>query len=255
METNTSFSSLSIKEWDQNEVSIEVTVHADAQSEDQAQEMFERAEVRLMGDQYRVLVESKKASKWSTETTENLSIQIVIFAPQNAKLEIDHDFGSAAIGNFTNQAKIKVSFGSLEIENLTHPQSQVKSENGECLVKNVLGGQLNVAFGNLEIMQLTGSVTLKGSYSHLKIHSITQSAEVIEVRNEFGSVDLTLAFGTSYRIEARSEFGAIELPNEASITRSVKEFTSHMIEAIIGENPKGEIIVDSSFGELSIDID
>ncbi|WP_306642041.1 DUF4097 family beta strand repeat-containing protein [Sanyastnella coralliicola] len=252
IETETAFSTLEIEEWDENTVQVHVEVRIEARNEEQAEDMFDEIDVDIKGDKYRVMVETDMSGNWNNKNNE-VEIKIFIKAPDKSKLHVDHSFGTAKIGSFRGDAEVKVAFGSMEVDALTGNEVEIRSEYGEAIINKAHGGEFIVEFGSMEIQEVHGSAEIHNSYSSLEIHNITSAAETIEIDNEFGSVSISVDQGTGYRIEADCEFGDIDLPKDANIHRSVKEITSKEVECTIGSNPKGEIIVNTSFGDVTID--
>ena len=255
LETRSSFGSIDIMPWDKNEVQVDIEIIVEARSESAAEDIFEDIEVVLDGDLYRVKVSTERNGNWSSKNGNKVEINIHIKAPENAELNVDHDFGSSRIGAFGNKAEIQNAFGELEIEQLRHDDCHVTSEYGNARIRHFNGGELDVQFGSLRVDRLTGNTEINSSYSDTEINGIEASVESLEVDNEFGSVDVNLHPEASFAIVGEASFGDVELPREAVNIKKDKDMMSYDIRGDVGSGKKGELIIHSSFGDVDVDVD
>ncbi|MDG1262053.1 MAG: DUF4097 family beta strand repeat-containing protein [Flavobacteriales bacterium] len=251
-ESNTSFGEVTIESWDNNEISIEVEVVVEAKNEKDANEVFDRIEIKMHGSKERVMIETEM-SGGNYNHDGSFEINIIIKAPENTRLNVDHAFGNLDIGTFRNKAKIHSSYGELNIDDMSHKDLDIHMSFGEADINRVGGGEFSVEFGAMEIGHLHDDAELNCSYSSLEVLVDSDACKNLEVDNEFGDVEIEIHEDLSFRVEGEASFGDIDLPSNTKNHKVEKDFSSYSVEATIGQNPQGELVIDSSFGSVTVD--
>ncbi len=250
LKTETSFGKVTLESWDNNEVQIDVEVTVDAKNENEAEKVFDKIELIMHGSKERVSLETKISGNHNNNEFE---INIRIKAPENTILDLTHGFGNLKIGTFRNKAEINASYGELEIENLSNADLEINMSFGEASIDDIGGGKLDVEFGAMEINHLHHSSKINCSYSSFEVKVEGVKCTDLEIDNEFGSVDVEIPENMAYRVEGKASFGDIELPKNIRNENIEKDFASYSVEAIIGQNPEGELVIDSSFGNVTVE--
>jgi hypothetical protein len=250
LSTETSFGEVIIESWDNNEISIDVEVSVEAKSESEAQKVFERIELKMYGSKERVSIKTEMSGN---NNNNQFEINIRIKAPENAVLFLAHAFGNLKIGTFRNKAEIDASYGELEIEDLSNKELEIEMSFGEAIIHNVGGGLFQVEFGAMKINHLHYNSEIKSSYGSVEVNIEGTNCHDLDIDNEFCEIDIEIPENMSYRVEGKASFGDIELPKNTNNEKIEKDFASFSIEATIGQNPEGELLIDSSFGDVTVD--
>lgn len=253
LETETSFGTLNILPWENNEVEISVSVIVDAKSEQEAQEVFERIEVEMRGTRDQVAIKTEIGNGSWRNQSGKFEINITIHAPEKMWSEINHSYGDLKIGIFEGKPSIDLSYGSLMVESFPNPETDVKISYSSGKINDANGGHYDVQFGSLSIFKINGDADIHAGYSSMDIKNVTPNCHELSINSEFGSAEISLDPKCSFRVEANASFGSIELPNQTKITSSKSDFNSNQKEGIIGTG-NGELSVSCSFGDVSIDI-
>lgn len=249
---NTSFADVVLTPSEDNMVTIDIEVRLQARNKEAAEKKFDKLSIKMDGSPRRVDVAAELQGNWNSPKDE-LEIIVNITAPVNSILTSETEFGSFTSGLFGNKSSVRAEFGKLDCEGFTHSEVDIVSTYSSGRIRRFHGGKINVEFGSLTIEQLNGSTDISNSYGSIEIRGITSQTESIAVDNEFGSVSLELESDASFRIEGESSFGKIELPMNARVERLEKDITATEVEAVLGEEPSGEITIDTSFGDVTID--
>jgi hypothetical protein len=253
LETSTSFGTLKIIPWENNEVEISVSVIVDAKSEKDAQEIFERIEVEMRGTRDQVAIETEIGNGSWRNQSGNFEINITIHAPEKMKSKINHSYGDLNFGAFEGKANIDVSYGSLTAENFINPENDVKISYSSGKILNTKGGAYDVQFGSLTFDKINGDATIHAGYSSLDVKNVTPNCHELSISSEFGGAEISLDPKCSFKVEANSSFGSIELPQQMKITSSKSDFNSANKEGTIGTG-QGELSISCSFGDVNVDI-
>ena len=76
----------------------------------------------------------------------------------------------------------------------------------------------------------------------------------MNIDNQFGEIDLGFAKDAGFELDADLSFGDIDYPNSGTVKKSKDGHTSNSYEGHIGSSGGGTVNIDSSYGDISIDI-
>lgn len=246
-----SFSELNVQSVPGNTVTIEVRVEVDAASAEKAQKLLDRLKVTMKGSRNEVSVTTDTGSEWNNKG-ENFKIIVTVKAPAGNQLDVDHQFGSATIGDFSGTAKLNSGFGSMTVGKLTGNDNTVKSSYGKTQINTAASGNYQSEFGELRIAALNGNAQLRCSFGNLNVDLVNATVTTLHVNNEFGETQLTLAANASFLVEAQSGFGDVDLPRDARIISDKEALTSRSIDAEIGQQSQNRLTITNSFGEVNV---
>lgn len=246
-----SFSELHVESVSGSTATLEVRVEVDATSPDKAEKLLDRLKVTMKGSRGEVSLTTDTGSEWNNKN-ENFKIIVTVRAPAGNRLDVDHQFGSATVGDFSGTAKLHSGFGNMSIGKLSGSGNEVKSSYGKTTVRSAGQGVYRSEFGELSIENLIGNAELKNAFGNLKVEQIATSVSNLDVNNEFGEMTLTLAPSASFKVRAESGFGDVDLPGDARVTSDKEAFTSRSTDAEIGQQTGNQLTINNSFGEVKI---
>jgi hypothetical protein len=183
-----------VSTWDQNIVTIDVTITAVNKSETKAQEMLDKVSIQQSGNTngshtilYKTIIRSNNIK---LNTIENIQIDYVIHIPKTLELEVKNKFGDVYLADHAGKLNLNVSYGTIKTESLTN--------------ENIL---VRVAFGGAYLSGLRRG-TVESSYSGLYIGK----ADEIHVVNKFGNTEI----GNVKNLTIEQKYGSLEI---ASVER------------------------------------
>lgn len=253
LETITSFGTLTIIPWENNEVEISVSVVVDAKSEKDAQEIFDQIVVEMRGSRDQVAIETEIGNGSWRNQSGKFDINITVHVPEKTKSKINHSYGDLNFGALEGSTNIDINYGSMTAENLINSACDVKLSYSSGNLKETAGGTFNVQFSSMSIGKLKGNAQLTAGYSSVDIKSVSQSCRELGVISEFGSTDISLDPTCSFRVDASASFGNVNLPQQMKVTVSKSDYNSTYKEGTIGSGT-GELSIISNFGEVNVDI-
>jgi hypothetical protein len=252
VELETSFGSVVIENWDKSEVAIFVEITVDASSEKKAEDLFDKIEVIMSGSSSRVSLETD-INAGNNDC--DFSIDIKIQMPSRGSLEVEHAFGDLNLDVINGKSDIKVSYGNLDANKLSHQDNDIKVEFGDGEINFSGGGDITCEFGSFEIDILAGDADVDCGYGGIEIEHVTSSCKNLDINSEFSEVDITLDENANYSIEAHASFGSVDIGSKANVTSRDSGIGSESIEAKLGSGSGGKIDIQCSFGDVNIDTD
>ena len=176
-----------INTWDKNEITVDVTVTAKARSESDAQEILDRVNIVLSDEDagHRVVCKTVLEHEVNNITHGQMQIDYMINAPKKNALDITNKFGDVYVGDCSGKIRINVSYGALDMQNITGSDDRIKVAFGSAMISSIDHGIFDISYSNLSI----------------------DRAGDIEVTNKFGKTDVTSV--KNLRLEQK--YGNVEL--------------------------------------------
>ena len=254
MDLETSFGDITITTWDQNTIDIHVEVKVEAKSEEKANKLFDKIDVKIIEQSNHIKLKTNVNNMDSGDN--EWSIDVVIKMPRTGNLDADHSFGSLEINELSGKCDVDLSYGEFKADVLSNNNNNIKVAFGDGEIGQAGGGEMKVEFGNFDIDRVMGNSEISCSYGDLDVDFVSKKCSELVIHNDFGSVDITLEAGSNYDVKANASFGDVDLPSSAKIISEDEDFTSISLKARIGDgaNP-GELEINCSFGDAEIDID
>lgn len=124
LDIDNKFGKVEIKTWDKNRVSIEVTVIVRADSEKEAEEVFDRISIHFSdGKDYvkaETEIKSKKSSSWfgwgGSYNSNDYAINYDVYMPASADLDLSNHHGESIIAKLKGDASIDIAHGEISAE-------------------------------------------------------------------------------------------------------------------------------------------
>lgn len=249
------YGNIKIENWEENRISIEAIIIAEAKNAKEAAEKFDIVEIHMSKKNNVVLVETH----YKKGQLNNLKVDYNIKMPRYLSTMLNCKFGSAYINELTRLSDISVSYGNLEIKNLRFVNSKPLSKvtlaysNGTIGEANYLN--LEVKYGNLELKKST-ALQLTSRFSNIEIgemHTLVldskyDNIELTQLHNLFieskftnveiglveNKIDATLGYGNFEVDHMNRDFESISIINKyASIEIGLDGDASYSLDAEI----------------------
>jgi hypothetical protein len=152
---------------------------------------------------------------------------------------------SKALAIISKYSKVYITNGSSVV-------SESKYDTYE--VEKLANFVTNAAYGHFKISSLSGKLQVETKYTDVIVDHITSGFEGIKVNNSYGSYQLGIDPGASYRINGYSKYCNIVYPeNNARVSR-INENNEMKINGVVGSNqsPAAEVSVTSHYGNIRL---
>jgi hypothetical protein len=152
---------------------------------------------------------------------------------------------------FLSVESIYSSFSTDKTENL-----EIENEGGSIHIGEVGQIELSSKFSEFRIDKLTGHLLGETEYGSLNVRGISAEFSEIVIENSFGSVDLNFDDAASFNLKASMEFCNLIYPkNKADFSERIIETAEQYYKGTMGGKAgKSNVIIDSSFGNVSINL-
>ena len=258
------FGELKISTWDKNEVKVDVTMTAKANTDERAQEILNGIRIEdgknSSGVFFKTHIENqdKKYSKEDKEKyrNEGFSIDYTVYMPSRNPLSAKNEFGKTIIPDYSGEIEIESKFGSLTTGDLTNVK-KVRVEFGEATIKSINNGKLNIHFSGKSIVsKLNGSVDVTLEHSGGVKLVLENSVKEITIKNNFSHLYLDVNKNFSANFDINTNFGEFSNKTDFAISRQGKD-DSHgprFRHQYAGKSGTGTtaVRIRSEFGQVTV---
>jgi hypothetical protein len=142
------FGDVHCQNWNENVISIEVTITVEASSEDKANKVFNKIDVLMKGSKDKV--EAITELDGSFDNVE-FSIDYDIMMPSSINLDLINKFGEIYIDEVDGTAKIGLSYGDMEVTAFNSPDVTLDIKFSDAEVDFIKAGKVDVQYSDVEI--------------------------------------------------------------------------------------------------------
>lgn len=256
------FGKMEIKTWDKNEIKVDIKIVVSTQEEDFANHLLEAIQIKdeKTTDEisFRTQIGDEKKG-WSSNQSSKMNIDYTVYLPAKAKLDATNSFGPMEFGDYSGEANITSSHGTLTAGHLSNLKS-LKVNFGKAKIAKLGNTEVNFSHTRIDIEEVTGD--LKGTINFCNSIDlpINSSVKNIDLKNSHTSLYLLLPKGNgiSYDIATTNATatgkGDIVLEEEnptASGQRIAFRPNRHYVGKI-GNGAGMNINIKSSFGSVRL---
>ena len=197
------FGSITIMGAGANEFNVDATIIGHAPTEEEAQELAEKTQIRLesVGNALRV-----RADTPTTGNNRGVSVSYTITAPKRVSVKCDSDYGSLKIVGVEGTVAGKSSNGSIHVENIQGPVN-LRTSYGSITCRNVTGQmtELESSNGSITLSELKGSAKVETSYGSITCEGFSDG----DYHLKSGNGRVALVNGSVGECDASSSYGAV----------------------------------------------
>ncbi len=246
LKINSEFTDIKAFNWDKDEISVEVTVTVDANSQEKAEDKFNRIRVNIKGNSSEVFISTELESDFfGRNNNNNIDIEVLIYYPEHIKLDLENEFGNSIFENISGSVNVEVSYGDFRAKNLSSSDLDLEVEFGKIEVNRFQSGKVDVAYGGFTA-QVAAAIQLKSEFSsnqieivnHLELNSaydklLFGEIDIAFIESEFSSLrvdnlkkylELNTSYGSFNLKDIDADFELIKIESEFT---GVDLFFSH----------------------------
>lgn len=139
------------KNWDKNEVAIEVTITVEASSEDKANKYFDKIGIDITGNPTLVRAETSIESGAFSKGNTELSIDYMIQLPKSMSIDIDNKFGDIYIEEVDGEARIDLGYGAIKAKKLNNNNNSLEIKFSEGNIGFVYKAEMELKYSELTL--------------------------------------------------------------------------------------------------------
>jgi hypothetical protein len=191
------FGKMEIKTWDKNEIKVEVKIVVSTQEEDFANSLLDAIQIKdeKTTDEINFKTQIGDEKKgWSSNQSSKMNIDYTVYLPTKAKLNATNSFGPMELGDYSGEANIISSHGTLTAGHLSNLKS-LKVNFGKAKIAKLGNTEVNFSHTRIDIDEVTGD--LKGTINFCNSIDLPINSNVknIELKNSHTSLYLLLPKG------------------------------------------------------------
>lgn len=230
------FGDVKVSFWDKNEVKVDVSIIANAVSEERAANYISTVDVvgkKVDGGVSIKTIIDREDCNYNSNVGKNgekntLRVDYQVFVPRNNPLRIKNSFGNTHLPNCNSFVTIDQNYGTLFAENIKNAQADVDVSFGKAILKEMDGGKLKV------------------SYSTLTADRIDN----VMLNNSFGKVDIK-ELG---KIDAKISYSSGMIQNLKESSKFKLEFSSGLKFGNVSKGVR-ELDINASYSPISLTLD
>ncbi len=257
------FGELKINTWDKNEVKVEISMSAKANSEEVAQELLDRISIEDGKNGSEVYFTTKigdKKQKWPQGEKYNntrFNIDYVVYLPSKLSLVAKNEFGKMSIPDYSGELSVVQKFGTLTAGKLSNVKRVSIEFSAGSSIESISNGQLDIHFSRTQVNKLEGNVQVTVEHSGGVKLGIDNSLKNLNIKNSFTQLYLDASNNLSASFDIRTSFSEVDNKSGFSIKeegddddrRGPKFDHDYSGKAGAGNIP---IKIKSEFGEVTI---
>lgn len=254
------FGKMEIKHWDKNEVKVEVKILVSTQEEAYANTLIDMIQIveKTGTDTISFKTQLGDENKgWSTNQSNKMSIDYIVYLPANAKLKAHNSFGHMEIGNHTGEADLQSSHGSLSAGNLSNTKS-LKVNFSKAKIGKLGTTEADFRHSSIDIEELTGDIKATVTFCNSLDIPVNSSVKNININTNHTSIYLLLPknIGGDYDIATTHATatgkGNFELKEDKPENIRSRVTFNHHYTGKLGNGGDAKINIKSNFGTVRL---
>ena len=251
-----SYGSISLDHWDKNSVQFHVTITAEGKDESQLEAIFDGIDIQFdQGNDWvsaKTEIDISSASWWKNwrafvNKGHNYSIDYVVQLPRSVNLDLDNAYGNIFLTETDGKARIKCSYGRIEVGQLNHPNNNIDLQYApQSQIDFIAAGNVEADYSSINIKN-AGEITLDADYSksHFeKIDDLTFDAD-------YGK----LSIDNLGRIDGNADYLSIKIGALSEALNLVMDYGGLRVENIEGSTTNFSLSSDYTGIALKADPD
>jgi hypothetical protein len=271
LEINNSFGDVVVSTWDKNEITVDIEIGATASTEEKAQGIMDKIDVKEIHDGHIISLKTKIEHNNDNdegngngkhhgdgEHKKSFYINYVIHMPAVNPMELENSFGKTTVPDFNGLITLTSKFGSLEAGKLTKVD-EIDVEFGKAVIAEVSNGKLTFKFDQeSEIGKVNGSVRINSEFSHNVKFNVANDIKELGVYESYSSVRMVVTKELSADFEVHTSFGSFNNDSDFGIKEEHEggdnDFGPHFDKSFSGKagDGKAKIKIKSSFGSVKL---
>jgi hypothetical protein len=170
---NNKYGNIDIVSWNENNISIVVSITTNGDNEEKVQEKLDAISIDFSGNSNSVsaktIIEkiSNSWSFWGKSSNVSMEINYLIKMPVTNNVNLTNDYGSINIDKLEGASKINCDYGKLNIGELLNSNNHINIDyTNNSKIQFMKDGVINADYSTLHI-EKSGKIKLNADYSHL----------------------------------------------------------------------------------------
>ena len=244
------YGNIDIKDWDRNEVKIDVVIKVKHSNRDKAEKILGNIDVKIGQEGKEIKAVTNFDDKFSNLRTGNteISVDYSVQMPANISINIANKYGNVFISEVTGHAEVRVKYGNLKANKILYgnekPLSLVDLKYSDASsIEEANWLKMNIKYTNINIDKVKALVLMSG-YSEVDV------GEASSIVSEGGYDEYR--FGKLDNFVTTTKYSDVEIEEVTEKFNCVSKYTEFKVDHV----PAGfkEIKIENNYGGLKIGI-
>ncbi|MDF1571616.1 MAG: hypothetical protein P1P82_08380 [Bacteroidales bacterium] len=282
------YGEINIVNWEQDRVTVDITITVEARSESKAEELLKQIEIDISESKSEVYFDTE-VEKINAGGKTTINIKYDVKAPAYINAMLEQSYGEVYIQELTGTAELEIRYGSLRATSLVNREQNswntldlkygnATIENVSALSAEVMYSELTVntsqvletesaysklffgtvselsaecKYDKLNVDLLEGILEVDGAYTNVSVVTISQGFSQVFIDLAYGNFKAGLESQAAFAIEAEVSFGSIRIPD--GDYEMEKEATNQAVRGTIGGKSAAKILADIKYGNLVLE--
>jgi len=253
------FGEMKITAWDKNEVKADITITAEAGTDEKAQMILDRISIEDGKQNDGVYFKTKFAKEnqhWEKGEKQGFHIDYVVYVPARNPLTAKNEFGPMTLSDFNGEASLESKFGSLTTGKLANVK-KVQVEFGKANIGSISNGDLVVKFSKAAIDNLDGSVHAVFEYCDVAKLHVDNDTKELSVKNSYSHLYLDVNTNINASFDISTNFGNLNNKTNFDIKEEGNDDDRHgprFNKRYTGKSGNGNIAmkIKSDYGDVTL---
>lgn len=206
------FGELKINTWNRNEVKVDVTITAEASTDEKAQMILDRISIEdgkgNGGVYFKTKFNKEKDNHWGRGEKQGFHIDYIAYVPDQNPLDARNEFGPMSIGDYNGEVTLQSKFGSLTTGRLINAK-KLHIEFGRASIGSIRNGNVEIKFSKATIDNLEGDVNARFEYCDVAGLKVGNDTKELNITNKFSNLYLDVSPHLSARFDISTSFGGL----------------------------------------------
>jgi hypothetical protein len=286
LDISNKYGKVEIITWNNNEITVDVTIKAWGRNNEQAQKLLDRVEIRRQNNAGFISFRTE-LSDWDVHINERSGFEInyKIQMPKGLSLSVINKFGNTYLDNHEGKLKLDIGYGRLQARKILGASSNVKVSYGSAEIEEIREGELeskyskpvniekvgklflddkyggveineadeidaHSSYSGLEINILNKSLFVDSKYGSCYVRQVKSSFTSIDADADYGSVTIGFEESASFDFHIKTRYGGFSGGPGLTYRREIEDNTSKEYEGYKGTQGKAKVKVTSGYGSV-----
>ncbi|GGB21599.1 hypothetical protein [Puia dinghuensis] len=263
LQIENSFGNVVVSTWDKQEITVDIEISARASTEERAQAIMNRIDVKDGKDGNNIWFKTKVGDIHNGggnrhgDNERGFYIDYVIHMPAANRLAIENSFGKTEIPAFKGLVTLTSKFGSLNTGDLDNVD-QIDVEFGRAYIASVSNGKVVFKFNKeSHIGKVGGNVKITSEFSQHVQFIVADNINELAVFESYSGVRVVVDKTLSAQFDVHTSFGHFHNESDINIDEQKEDDSSygpHFDKDYSGKSGDGKarIKIKSSFGSVRL---
>lgn len=215
---------IDVRTWNKNEVSINVLITVNARNIADANEVFDRIQIKF--DSYKNTVNSRTiirdVPKWNWNYVRSeYTVDYIVYMPKKCNLSLFNKYGDALIAELEGKASLSVQHGNIRLKTIERLLT-LDLKYGNCTVVQAANSEIKMVHGNIRLKK-ADNINFATSYSKINVD------QAVDIKST--SVNDTYKLGMIQEFRNVGKYDKIEIKQVDNIIVFSK-FTDFKIDEV-----------------------